>query len=145
MASRRQSRSGTGNPRNGPECHFHVEGSQVDSVWDAKTQEKAIEVEGPTYVGAVDISPDSTRFATGTGWTSFKKGSIAIRNILTEYTARESPVSITIASSSDFSALYQSLARTAGTYRSSLTTSSQMVQASRLRNVKKKRVPVELC
>jgi len=52
-------------------------------VWNAKTQEKAIEVEGGTFVDAVDISPDSTRFATGTGWTSFKKGSIAIRNILT--------------------------------------------------------------
>ena len=34
------------------------------SVWDAKTQEKAIEVEGTDYVHAVDISPESTRFAT---------------------------------------------------------------------------------
>ena len=37
------------------------------SVWDAKTQEKAIEVEGTNDVNAVDISPESTRFATGTG------------------------------------------------------------------------------
>ena len=34
------------------------------SVWDAKPREKAIEVEGTVYVGAVDISSDSTRFAT---------------------------------------------------------------------------------
>ena len=37
------------------------------SVWDAKTQENAIEVEDTEYVGAVDISPESTRFATGAG------------------------------------------------------------------------------
>ena len=39
------------------------------SVWDAKTLEKAIEVdsESTNYVDAVDISPESTRFATGTG------------------------------------------------------------------------------
>jgi WD40 repeat protein len=36
------------------------------SVWDAKTQEKAIEVEGTHDVTAVDISPESTRFATTT-------------------------------------------------------------------------------
>ena len=36
------------------------------SVWDAKTLEKTIEVEGTNFVAAVDISPDSTRFATGT-------------------------------------------------------------------------------
>ena len=35
------------------------------SVWDANLQEKAIEAEGTEYVGAVDISPESTRFATG--------------------------------------------------------------------------------
>ena len=34
------------------------------SVWDAETQKKAIEVEGTEYVGAVDVSPESTRFAT---------------------------------------------------------------------------------
>ena len=34
------------------------------SVWDAKMQEKAIEVEGTAGVMAVDISPDSARFAT---------------------------------------------------------------------------------
>ena len=37
------------------------------SVWDADLQEKVTEVEGTVYVDAVDISPDSTRFATGTG------------------------------------------------------------------------------
>jgi WD40 repeat protein len=41
------------------------------SVWNAKTQEKALEVKGSHIVRAVDISPESTRFATaatrGTG------------------------------------------------------------------------------
>ena len=41
--------------------------SQGASVWDAKMQEKAVEVEGTKYVGAVDISPESTRFATASG------------------------------------------------------------------------------
>ena len=36
------------------------------TVWDAKTQEMAIEVEGTDYVTSVDISPESTRFATAT-------------------------------------------------------------------------------
>ena len=40
------------------------------SVWDAKMQEKAIEVEDTEYVGAVDISPESTRFATAAGGSS---------------------------------------------------------------------------
>ena len=53
-----------------------VEGA---SVWDAKTQEKAIELE-ITYVGALDTSPDSTRFATGTGAGDKK---VSIWNILT--------------------------------------------------------------
>ena len=75
MASCRRSRGGKANGNRLDRHHFCVEGSQVDSVWDAKTQEKAIEVEGPTYVGAVDISPDSTRFATGTGMHD-KKASI---------------------------------------------------------------------
>ena len=34
------------------------------SVWDADLQEKAIEVEGTRNVKSVDISPESTRFAT---------------------------------------------------------------------------------
>ena len=38
--------------------------TQGESVWDAKTQEMAIEVEGTNDVNAVDISPESTRFAT---------------------------------------------------------------------------------
>ena len=38
------------------------------SVWDAEVHEKIIEVEGRHRVSAVDISPDSTMFATGTGW-----------------------------------------------------------------------------
>ena len=37
------------------------------SVCDAKTHEKVIEVESANDVGAVDISPESTRFATGAG------------------------------------------------------------------------------
>ena len=37
------------------------------SVWNAKIQEKAIEMEGIDYVGAVDISPGSTRFTTAAG------------------------------------------------------------------------------
>ena len=48
---------------------------QGASVWDAKIQENAIEVEGTDYVGAVDISPESTRFATATG-TGDSKASI---------------------------------------------------------------------
>ena len=34
--------------------------------------EKVIKVEGTSWVWAVDISPDSTRFATGTGWPDHK-------------------------------------------------------------------------
>jgi len=74
--------------------------SKGASVWFAKTQPaKAIEVEGGTDANAVqggtnntvgggtdvdtvDISPDSTRFATGTGMGG-KKASITIWNILT--------------------------------------------------------------
>ena len=36
------------------------------SVWDAEMHEKIIEVESTNSVSAVDVSPDSTRFATGT-------------------------------------------------------------------------------
>ena len=36
------------------------------SVWDAELREKVIHVEGGNNVRAVDVSPDSTRFATGT-------------------------------------------------------------------------------
>lgn len=37
------------------------------SVWDMELQKKVIDVEGNNYVGAVDLSPDSTSLATGTG------------------------------------------------------------------------------
>jgi WD40 repeat protein len=37
------------------------------SVWDAKAQEKTMEVEDTNFVGTVDISPESTKFATATG------------------------------------------------------------------------------
>ena len=37
------------------------------SVWDAELHEKVIHVEGTKQVAAVDVSPDSTRFATGIG------------------------------------------------------------------------------
>ncbi|KAG8215529.1 WD40-repeat-containing domain protein, partial [Butyriboletus roseoflavus] len=40
------------------------------SVWDAKIQEKVVDVEGTGPVLAVDISGDSTRFATGTAEAS---------------------------------------------------------------------------
>lgn len=40
------------------------------SVWDAGMREKVVEVERRQVVAAVDISPDSTRFATGTGQVS---------------------------------------------------------------------------
>ena len=40
-----------------------VEGA---SVWDAEMREKAIDVEGRKGMWAVHVSPDSTRFATGT-------------------------------------------------------------------------------
>ena len=64
------------------------------SVWNAKTQEKAIrvEVEGGTLVETVDISPDSTRFATGAAVLTVSREhqnlgqggvSIVIWNILT--------------------------------------------------------------
>ena len=48
---------------------------QGASVWDAKTQEKSIEVEDH-YVTAVDISPESTRFTTATGEGGGHKASI---------------------------------------------------------------------
>lgn len=35
------------------------------SVWDADVLEKVVEVEGTNAVAAVDMAPDSTRFATG--------------------------------------------------------------------------------
>jgi WD40 repeat protein len=37
------------------------------SVWDAELQRKVVEVKGTKYVAAVDVSPESTRFATGAG------------------------------------------------------------------------------
>ncbi|KAI9568636.1 hypothetical protein HD554DRAFT_698395 [Boletus coccyginus] len=50
------------------------------SVWSAKTQEKAVAVEGVKSVRTVDISPDSIRFATGTGSPN---NEASIWNILT--------------------------------------------------------------
>jgi len=65
------------------DCKWIVCGTfEGASVWDAKTQEKAIEVEGGSFVNTVDISPDSTRFATCTE-ASHEKGSITIWNTLT--------------------------------------------------------------
>ena len=37
------------------------------SVWDAELREKVVEVEGGVYVYSVDVAPDCTKFATGTG------------------------------------------------------------------------------
>ena len=39
------------------------------SVWDGEMHNKVIEVEGTNLVWTVDVSPESTRFATGTGGT----------------------------------------------------------------------------
>ena len=38
-------------------------------VWDAELERKVVEVEDRNLVGAVDVSPKSTRFSTGTGAT----------------------------------------------------------------------------
>ena len=51
------------------------------SVWDATIQEKAVEVEDTDWVNAVDISSDSTRFATTAG--SFRDCKASIWNIIT--------------------------------------------------------------
>ena len=59
---------------NGVVGHCCIEGSQVGvcgtdkgaSVWDAELHEKLIEVKGTETVSAVDVSPDSARFAAGT-------------------------------------------------------------------------------
>ena len=40
------------------------------NVWDAELQEKVVEVEDTNYVEGVDVSPDSTMFATATARTS---------------------------------------------------------------------------
>jgi WD40 repeat protein len=48
---------------------------QGASVWDAELQRKVVEVEDTNYVGAVDVSPESTRFATGTD-SEYGKASI---------------------------------------------------------------------
>jgi WD40 repeat protein len=53
---------------------------QGASVWDAKTQEKAIEVERTNFVCTVDISPESTWFTTGTGRDDYNA---SIWNIIT--------------------------------------------------------------
>ena len=37
------------------------------SVWDPELREKVVEVEGGKWVFSVDIAPDCTKFATGTG------------------------------------------------------------------------------
>ena len=54
--------------------------SKGASVWDAKTQEMSIGVEGTVFVRAVDISPESTRFATASGIDDNKA---SIWNIIT--------------------------------------------------------------
>ncbi|KAG8219125.1 WD40-repeat-containing domain protein [Butyriboletus roseoflavus] len=45
------------------------------SVWDAEIHEKVVDVEGTNWTYTVDVSPDSSRFATGTGYPD-KKASI---------------------------------------------------------------------
>ena len=50
------------------DCKWMVCGAMKGaSVWDGEMHEKLIDVEGNNTVWAVDVSPDSTRFATGTG------------------------------------------------------------------------------
>jgi WD40 repeat protein len=46
------------------------------SVWEEELQRKVVEVEDTKNVWAVDISPESTRFATGTGMGNGRKASI---------------------------------------------------------------------
>ena len=53
---------------------------QGASVWDEQIQEKAIDVAGSNYVVAVDVSPGSGRFATG---TTGDDGQANIWNIVT--------------------------------------------------------------
>ena len=52
------------------DCKWIVCGTRQGgaSVWDAEMHEKLIEVEDRIAVRAVDVSPDSTRFATGTAY-----------------------------------------------------------------------------
>ena len=57
--------------------------SQGASMWNAKTQEKAIEVEGTDMVNTVDISPDSARFATTAGTRGYNFFKASIWNIVT--------------------------------------------------------------
>ena len=52
--------------------------SKGANVWDAELERKVVEVEDTNWVDAVDVSPESTRFATGTS----KKAS-SIWNITT--------------------------------------------------------------
>ena len=47
------------------------------SVWDAGLRERVIDVEGAHQVWTVDVSPDSTRFATGTDDSGVSVWSIA--------------------------------------------------------------------
>ena len=47
-------------------CATGDPGPDRTSVWDAEMQEKVIDVEDGNRVVAVDVSPDSTTFATGT-------------------------------------------------------------------------------
>ena len=42
------------------------------SVWGAELQRKIVEVEDTNFVGAVDVSPEPTRFATGTAFGDAK-------------------------------------------------------------------------
>ena len=46
------------------------------NVWDAELQRKVVEVEDANAVWAVDVSPESTRFATGTGTNGGKRAGI---------------------------------------------------------------------
>ena len=52
-------------------------------VWDEKIQEKAIDGEGTDYVCAVDISPESTRFATAAVRGNGDDYNASIWNIIT--------------------------------------------------------------
>ena len=62
------------------DCKWIVCGTRSGaSVWDGELREKLIDVEGENRVFAVDISPDSTRFATGTGAGHYKVGIWSIK------------------------------------------------------------------
>ena len=50
------------------------------NVWDAELHEKLTNVEGTKAVYGIDVSPDSTKFATGTGYPDYEASIWSIVN-----------------------------------------------------------------